>query len=545
MVDQYIGLDGRWEPSSPPYKIRAAIVFSVYGLYLIYVLSTFALFLFKSRDKHSGLSQRNVTLVIFQSIGCLLMGTSGMVSTALQKWPCFLRLWMLNVGIIMVISSVAARAMQHIVVTNVHMLTNRLTNRLATSQVTPMKSYLNKEEDREGQLEVETTDMRTYRRLQRYTRLQKYTTNRALTWYVVGHFMVSVALSVVINVVDDQFSMRPMSDSCTLVWGFLPVTGIVGVYVVFVFPYFLIKCWSLKDAYGIRNDLIVSIIAGVVCQIATVLWETVLYDIALKWSGWFFTWVAAIVLHTASLVLPLWAAIRHSKDVILRMHGATGYGPSGDTDISTAIANANGGGGGRQMDKRSEFNAIMADPYEYRLFCDFAASCFCSEMTAFIDEYQVLKGITVAALGSEDMWREDMDQLESSYMARMASNVDGGIGYLAMANRAYPNAKSLRLQTPPTASILETTKAVYPQYDLSDMTPFPAAAMDKLVAIFSVFVNSNSYTAVSLPSAMVLRIRERLSKSQLTLVILDEIKDEVLSMLYFDVFTRYNGKKKK
>ncbi|KAJ2353232.1 hypothetical protein GGH92_000790 [Coemansia sp. RSA 2673] len=164
-------------------------------------------------------------------------------------------------------------------------------------------------------------------------------------------------------------------------------------------------------------------------------------------------------------------------------------------------------------------------------------------MTAFIDEYQVLKGLTVIALGSEDMWREDVDQLESSYMARMANNIDGGIGYLAMANRAYPHSKSLRLQTPPTVSILETALAVYPQYDLSEVTPFPVASMDKLVAIFSVFVNSNSYTAVSLPSSMVLRIRERLGRSQLTLTILDEIKDEVLNMLYYDVFTRYAKRK--
>ncbi|KAJ2288551.1 hypothetical protein IWW55_006481 [Coemansia sp. RSA 2706] len=377
-------------------------------------------------------------------------------------------------------------------------------------------------------------DTKLYKRLHKYTRMQRFTSNRALIGYVLAHFVVAVILSLVTNIINKQYSISPVSMVCKLVWGFLPVVAFVGIYVVFILPVLLVKCWKLKDAYGIRNDLVISMIIGAACIIITVLWETILFHLALKWSGFFFTWLCAIILHTASITVPLWQAIRHSRDVIHRMHGASSLG----NPMAAAIA----GAGGQDMSKRSEFNSILADPYEYRYFCDFAASCFCSEMTAFIDEYQALKGLTVVALGSEDMWRDEANHIDTDYMARMASNIDSNLGYLAIAGRQHPNSRALRLQTPPTVNILETACAVYPQYDLSDSTPFPVAAMDKLVAIFSVFVNSSSYTAVSLPSAMVLRLRERLSRSQLTLTILDEIKDEILNMLYFDVFTRYARK---
>ncbi|KAJ2449414.1 hypothetical protein GGF42_004778 [Coemansia sp. RSA 2424] len=578
----------KWPKGSTQYKIREGVMLSVYGLYMAYVITTFVMFMKKSRDKHSGLAQRNIILVVLQLVGCIIMGSAGCISTALQTWPCFLKLWFCNIGFLMVYPSIAARAVQHIVVSNVH----NLTNKLATSNAPALKGamtphsnldFLRQEdgprhhrsgsqtsifsntdfehnESTQGMVLSEKKhiveiggskamrhaplvrldngpEAKVYRRLQKYTRLQRFVTERSLAIFVLGNLALACVLSLVINIVNKQFSISPINSNCSMVWGFMPMIAITSVYVVLILPVLLVKCWSLKDAYGIRNDLIVSIVAGGMCVVMTVLWETVLSRLALVWSCWFYIWLCAVILHTSSLVVPLFAAIRHSRDVMARMHGASGTGNA----MSAAIAGAGGEDG--HLGKRAEFNSILADPFEYRFFCDFAASCFCSEMTAFVDEYQVLKGITVIALGSEDMWREDVDQLESSYMARMANNIDSDIGYLAMANRAYPHSKSLRLQTPPTVSILETARAVYPQYDLSEITPFPVASMDKLVAIFSVFVNSNSYTAVNLPPSMVVRIRDRLGRSELTLTILDEIKDEVLNMLYYDVFTRYSKRK--
>ncbi|KAJ2223380.1 hypothetical protein H4R99_001017 [Coemansia sp. RSA 1722] len=571
--------DGKLIKGTVAYNIRVGVLMSIYVLYVFYVVGTFIMFLVKARDKHSGLAQRNVRMISFLVVSCFLMGTVGMISTAFWEWPAFLRLWLTNVSYIVMYSTVAVRGFKHIVVSNLHNITNKLAsgnnpgfknmmpttndmgflkqssrnrngsqssifsntdfdnNDMGGSDEKKIVRDLDKQV-RQASMRLESgPEMKMYKQLQKYTRLQRYTTDRAIMLFVVGHLILALIISLIVNILNPQFSISPMSMECRMIWGFLPLVAVVAIYCVFIMPVVAVKCWKLKDAYGIRNDLFACTLMGWFCLIMNTVWDNVLGRIAFIWSGWFFTWITGVAIHTVAVTIPLLSAIRHSRNVIDRMHGASTLG----TSMAAVIA----GAGGHDLSKRSEYNAILADPYEYRFFCDFAASCFCSEMTAFIDEYQALKSLTVISLGSEDIWREDVDQLEPNYMSRMATNgADAGIGYLALANRnANPNSKSLRLQTPPTVSILETAKAVYPQYNLNEQTPFPVAAMDKLVAIFSVFVNSSSYTAVSLPSGMVLRIREKLGKSELSLTILDEIKEEVLNMLYFDVFTRYSKSK--
>ncbi|KAJ2161048.1 hypothetical protein GGF46_001795 [Coemansia sp. RSA 552] len=588
--------NGRWEAGSKPYKIRAGIVLSIFIVYTIFVLVTYTMFMIKARDKHSGLAQRNPRLITLQSIGCLFLTVVGMISTSIQQWPCFLKLWFTNIGFILVYGAISARAIQHIVVSNVHILTNKVArnNSPAYKGGAPQGNmpFLSPAEqqfmspidqpflDSAGQCQRPSSRSSTFsntefgmadttlptprscekkptvdagghsvrfvampidsdtaperkltRRLLKYTRLQRYVTNRALTIYVFGYFLVAVLLSLFINIFNHQFSLSPLGLECKLIWGFIPIVVVVTLFVVIVQPLLLIKCWKLKDAYGIRNDLAVSIVFGGFAVVVTVIWESVLYHLALRWSGFFFSWVSAAIMHFASVAFPLWRAIRHSRDVVHRIHGASNMG----NPMAMAIAAA----GGQEATRRTEFDAILAEPYEYRLFCDFAASCFCSEMTAFIDEYQILKGLTIVALGTEDMWRTEPSHIEPEYMMKLASNIDNTMGYLAIAGRNQDIVQGTRLQTAPTVSILDTARAAYPQYDISESTPFPVSAMDKLVAIFSVFINSGSYTAVSLPPAMVLRVRERLGRSQLTLTIIDEIKDEILNTLYFDVYTRY------
>ncbi|KAJ2706233.1 hypothetical protein FB645_001749 [Coemansia sp. IMI 203386] len=572
---------GRWPKDSVAYKVRVGVIMGVYAIYMVYAIVTFTMFISKSRDKHSGLAQRSIKLVTLQAIAGVLIGTVGMFSTALQLWPAFLRLWLTNIGYMIMYSSVISRGFQHIVISNLHNLTNELAsnrninfntdinskdvssyvrqslnqNRMRAGSQSSINSNTDFEgtDSHQGSIEkkklsalVQKTaftsnaympngpERKLYKRLQKYARLQPYVSNKALFLYNLGVLVLAVIVSLIVNILNPQFKMSPMSMECRMYWGFIPLMAIVGSWIVFIMPLISIKCWKLKDAYGIRNDVLICMVMGVFCIVMNTIWDIVLPDVAKIWSGWFFSWISGVVLHTVSVTNPLLAAMRHSRDVTDRMHGANGI----ENSMVAAIAGVNGA----DMSKRSEYNSILADPHEYRVFCNFAASCFCSEMTAFIDEYQELKNITIHALGSEDIWHQNEDShLETAYASRMANNVvKDSIGYLSMSNNAQNyQSRTLKLHTPPTVNILETAKAVYPQYDLSEITPFPVASMDKLIAIFSVFINSSSYTAVSLPSAMVMRLRDKLGQSQLTITILDEIKSEVLNMLYFDVYTRY------
>ncbi|KAJ2864035.1 hypothetical protein FB639_005238, partial [Coemansia asiatica] len=368
----YTDENGRWPSDSVMYKVRVGVVMGVYAIYMVYAFVTFAMFIAKSKDKHSGLAQRNIKLVALQFVAGILMGTVGMVSTAFQLWPTFLRLWFANIGYMIMYSSVITRAFQHIVVSHLHILTNKLTSSNKNADIyreqrsQGMSSFIRQSsqhnrqrggsqssinsntdfggaESNQGSIEkgklsalIEKNGMaaeaymanglerKLYRRLQKYARLQKYVSDRALFLYNMGVLLLAVIVSLIVNILNPQFSLSPMSMECRMVWGFIPLMAIVGSWVIFIMPVISVKCWKLKDAYGIRNDLLICMFMGIFCIIMNTIWDNVLTRIAKLWSGWFFAWVSSVVIHTVSITVPLLQAIRHSRNVIDRMRGANG-----------------------------------------------------------------------------------------------------------------------------------------------------------------------------------------------------------------------------
>ncbi|KAJ1948846.1 hypothetical protein EC988_005007, partial [Linderina pennispora] len=165
-------------------------------------------------------------------------------------------------------------------------------------------------------------------------------------------------------------------------------------------------------------------------------------------------------------------------------------------------------------------------------------------LTAFIDEYQSLKTKTVTALGNAD---SPILETSSSWRSSLSLDSPNGDFYGDVSvhpqqfayNKPASKAKPLTLSTGISVSILETAKAAYPQHEFTENTQFPTTVLDRLVRIFSIYLNLNSYMALNVPSVMVRKIQDQLDRKQMSLPILDEVKDEVLFMLYTDVFTRY------
>ncbi|KAI8322138.1 hypothetical protein GQ54DRAFT_297576 [Martensiomyces pterosporus] len=612
---QYYDGPRPWGEDTARYKIRESVLFTVYALYSVFVIATLGLFIIKSRNRHSGLSRRSVRLVTVQTIGCFIVGTNGLVSTAMNRWPCFVKLWLFNVGFLLTIAAISARAVQLIVTSKIHSLNSQLTSKDSDdtqaisangvleqagahdvylglgmpgsfsgsvdgssmmghgrfgrmdapadqTRLTIVGSHTDQGILREHKSDSPIVHAPTLtsdsdacaelkRELQRYTRFSSYVTDRAMLIYIAIALVVAVGISLAINIVNTHFRLSPVSVYCPIVWGFLPVSSIVMFYLVVICPALLALVWKLNDAYGIRTDLIVCDTVGLVATVFTILWETVLHDISWAWSGHFFMWVAVFAIHITSVVVPLAHAIKHSRAVALKIHRAslpesirTAVRPSGENSRS----NTNGSG------RRSDFNRMLGDRLEYHQFRVFAAACFCSELTAFIDEYQSLKVQTIAVFdhnqgyytdnisdplrapllhGSNERAHESFSDLPMSPASNVALLPSGNSSEFLVED------KQTRAQTSAAVSILDTARAVYPQCQLSERTSFPPAMMDKLVSIFSVYINSTSHTAVNVPAIMVRRIREKLNRREMSLTILDEVKDEVLFMLFADIYTRY------
>ncbi|KAJ1959258.1 hypothetical protein GGI12_004428 [Dipsacomyces acuminosporus] len=595
-----------WAEGTERYKIRLGVMMGVYGLYTIMVIVTLALFIIKSRNRHSGLSQRNVTLVVIQSIGGFLVGSNGLISTAFNRWPCFIELWLFNIGLVLNIAALSARAVQLIVTAKIHSLNSQLAryNELEQQQqerllanessanldphgidsIMPAmpstlggsidggseisrlgstRRMIKDEHNSKTQINVHQPTVSSIdgvyirRRLQKYTKFGAYVTDRAMYIYLGIALLVAILISLFINIFNPRFRISPPSEYCPLVWGFLPVSCIVGIYLIIICPSLLALVWDLNDAYGIRTDLIVCDTLGIIAFVVTIIWSEVIQRLKWAWSVMFFMWVASCAVHISSVAVPLFRAIKHTRIVARKLQRAS------MTDSSrSASSEYNNSGGSRHRGnsknagKRSDFNKMLEDSYEYRLFRSFAASCFCSELTAFIDEYQTLKALTVIGLEQTeysaltgDPLRESLLPNGESHLYNSLSNISvspgSGAALLTSVGDTVgflPSEKHGKAQTSPVVSILETARAVYPEHKLADTAVFPPTLMDKLVSIFSIYINSTSYTSVNVPPIMVRRIRDKLDRREMYLTILDEVKDEVLFMLFADVYTRYTRK---
>ncbi|KAJ1931748.1 hypothetical protein EC988_009685, partial [Linderina pennispora] len=221
--------------------------------------------------------------------------------------------------------------------------------------------------------------------LKKYTRRRHYVTDRRMIIFITIATSVAIAVSAAINAVSKDYTIKPVTIACSMYWELIPVTILIGVYLLIVFPILLWQVWGLKDAYGIRRDLLICDTVGIVCLAVAFIWEFGLHQVSSIWSCLFFVWVAMLLIHISSVVVPLIKAIGHSKRTKHQIRNRHSTASSSDSD--SVHANDRGA----TKIRRSDFNRVLDDPYEYETFREFAASCFCSELTAFIDEYQSLK----------------------------------------------------------------------------------------------------------------------------------------------------------
>ncbi|KAJ2331574.1 hypothetical protein GGI00_003191, partial [Coemansia sp. RSA 2681] len=460
-----------WVPGTTNYRIRASIMVGFAALYTIFVIVTLVMFLIKARDKRSGLNKRNAKLIVIQAIGCYIVGVDGLITAAANNWSCIAKLWLFNIGFVLSLEAIVARAIHLMVVSKVHMLTMQLSTRTPhhvvktesdgaddggavtttssrpsefmsfgiseSSGLRPATSASPLVDEEKGFAlfsHLDTQSSRSQRRkqkqqqqkwqyqqppeaaaaaaatttanrcrfrckpesrlqltqqLKKYKRLLPYVTERMLVLYVGTAVVVVALLTLVINLTDKQFS--PKAIVCIYYWGFIPGNVFVLVHFALLFPLLLWRVWHVKDAYGIRTDLIICETVGIIAMIITLVWVNALSRLQQKFPGLTFIWIYSFFIHASSVFFPLLRAIQHTKQatespdmsmgmfVLHRQSSASAAASAAQPSSVVMTATST---------RRANFNRMMDDPTEYQQFREFAASCFCSELTAFIDEYQ-------------------------------------------------------------------------------------------------------------------------------------------------------------
>ncbi|KAI8322146.1 hypothetical protein GQ54DRAFT_159166 [Martensiomyces pterosporus] len=597
-------------------KIREVTLYTVLGIYTLFVLVTFALFVRQSMAKQGrDLAKRSVALLVaVQTAGEYIVGILGLSASARTDLPCVAKLWMLNFGLMLLSLGILARACQLIVTSRVHMLHSMLTADTAEAcrtQAAPaggvwqrrtidsqpsernieMDCYLGQrqsggnEEFAHGMQfdsQLATTPQASLRsnnsgyfgtqsenkgaicrRLRKYARVQKYTTDRFLLLTIGGIMTCVFIMTLVFTFTCAEYAERPLRRQCHFTYAEYPVIVAISVFLVIICPFLLSKVWRLNDAYGIKNDLIICVTLAVFNLTLAMIWETKLPRLRLILSGLFYAFLSALAMHITSVVFPLVRSWRVASKA--RMMWPASYTSS--VDITLLI---NGDQEAHMMAEQRMFGVradtffhILEDPMQFETFCKFAAQSFCSELTAFISEYQALKRRTLNAF----------TRLQNSKKSESASNIkdlysefpsvptdrpfvagddalrgpgDSILGKIfgkrpSIYSVAGPANLRSRVggQTSIKESILDTLRTRMPLLNLTSSSQFPPSLERNLRLFVNMFIRPEAEMAVNLPGSVVDAILMSMDSGNLHLTLLDRAKDETLKLLYTDVYVRY------
>ncbi|PVU97012.1 hypothetical protein BB561_000817 [Smittium simulii] len=191
-----------------------------------------------------------------------------------------------------------------------------------------------------------------------------------IQYYVFLYVLFSFSVYVIIQIFTKDFSLvSPLKKGCKVsVWEYYPIFGILGFLFTFVFPVLMILIWDINDAYGIKMDIIISM----VCILAI----TLLYIVGAVFEKsdpnkykFFFIIILLDISQVTAVIIPLSRAIIYSKAKV-QSHNLA-----------------------RQTSLESFF-LFISDEENLKLLRTYSVSKFCSELVWFFNEYKYLKAIT-------------------------------------------------------------------------------------------------------------------------------------------------------
>ncbi|KAJ2705077.1 hypothetical protein FB645_002730 [Coemansia sp. IMI 203386] len=313
-------------------------------------------------------------------------------------FPCFIILWCAYPGVMLWMSCTMARALRLYILSYRNM--QKLKERNKAGQMTAAQLY-GKGAMQDSDADTEPADhgtnvdgaadarrvetkrrwlhrlplvSRCLARLDRWWIHEKMQiTERRLVWYTVGATLFAAIVCSIIQALTKDLSIVPMRYSrCPVgVWEYFPLYALTALYCVILTPIIVYHIWPIKDAFGIRHDILLNNLFTFVC-IAMFMVQTN------KGFGgrdpfWdSFLWCALLfnMSQFTSVIIPLIRSYRQS-------------------DAFTWSDNSS------KSASKELFYRVLNHPELFEKLKVYSAANFCTEITLFLEEYQVLKANTV------------------------------------------------------------------------------------------------------------------------------------------------------
>ncbi|KAJ2725132.1 hypothetical protein GGI07_001502 [Coemansia sp. Benny D115] len=356
-------------------------------------------------------------------------------------FPCFIILWCAYPGVMLWMSCTMARAMRLYILSYRNM--QKLKERNRAGQMTAAQLY-GKGPVQDGVSELDTIDGpgqgagyaghgamggemnqrnlsffgRRLAGLRRWWAHEKMQiTERRLVWYTMGATLFSAIICSVIQALTKDLSIVPMRYSkCPVgVWEYFPLYALTAVYCLVLTPIIVYHIWPIKDAFGIRHDILLNNLFTFVC-IAMFMVQTNKgfggHDPF--WDS--FLWCALLfnMSQFTSVIIPLVRSYRQSD--------------------AFTWSDTSGRGASKEL-----FYRVLNHPELFEKLKVYSAANFCTEITLFLEEYQVLKANTVRFYnigepGFDDDGAGDDDDDEDE---------EGGAGHLGLSGNNSTGAGAL------------------------------------------------------------------------------------------------------
>ena len=224
---------------------------------------------------------------------------------------------------------------------------------------------------------------------------------------------------------------------------------------------------------------------------------------------------------------------------------------------------------------RQAFYKLFQDPTSYTSFKLFASKSYCSELTTFVDEYQYIKARLIQSFepqsiitgddnnskGQEDTAKQFS---QSSYSFKSTGSLirklsQKKIHFLPLISNTLsqsttnvnkPNSNSNNNNneesllytnlTPINQGLLETLIQKYPSLNItSQNTPIPSEIQSLLFSFVRNYILPDSSFAVNITSGSIKFAKSCLENGIAEWDMLDQARDEILNLLYQNVYPRY------
>ncbi|RKP34985.1 hypothetical protein BJ085DRAFT_29392 [Dimargaris cristalligena] len=179
--------------------------------------------------------------------------------------------------------------------------------------------------------------------------------------------VISVPLACFLTVIavrSDDYAMGRNTIWCSIGWEIIPVTILVGLVCLVVFPITMFKIRRIRDAYLIRNDLLVACLSSAILVPSFYIMESAIEkDKEIYFNSTLFLSINMVILQVSAVVVPL-----------IQFRNVPGDHPAQ-----------------QGLSIRQTFIQIAEDPQWMAQLCKFCELNFCSELALFLNEYRKLK----------------------------------------------------------------------------------------------------------------------------------------------------------